>query len=558
MSDEKTVYLPIVGMHCASCVGRVQNALDRVPGARAEVNFGTESARVSYDPDRISPRELVGAVDGVGYRVGTARIEMPIEGMHCASCVTRVEKALKTAPGVLDASVNLALERAIVDGIAGAFSWDDLKARVESAGSYRVADAAASGDAADPAHARRAETRSLVRRLVVGIALGAPVVADMIAHMAGVHPFGGAARPWILLALTAPVFAYSGWPFHRGLIASLRHRTADMNTLISLGTSVAFFESFLNTAWPSLMRHPGAGGHFNYDSAIMIIVLILVGRITESRSKAEASGAIRALLELAPRKALARRDADWREVDAASLRPGDIVRLRPGEAVAADGVVTEGRTWVDESMLTGESRPVAKQIGDAIIGGTVNQSGAVVYEVRRTGDATVLAKIIRAVRDAQAHKPRVQRLADKIASVFVPAVITIAALAFTAWLVFGPEPALPLALLSATAVLIIACPCALGLATPTAIMVGTGVAARLGILIRGGESLELARRLDTIVFDKTGTLTRGEMSVTRVTPAEGFDAADVLAAAAAIERASEHPIARAIVAAATPGDAAIV
>ncbi|MCB9476578.1 MAG: copper-translocating P-type ATPase [Deltaproteobacteria bacterium] len=547
-----TLHLPIRGMHCASCVGRVQDGLNALPGVEAQVNLATESAAVRYDPARSGQDDIIGAVRKLGYEVPVATISFPIQGMHCASCVAKVEQGLTRRPGVVEASVNIATNEARVRYIPGLVERDDLVAAVESAGNYTVPKVDGDEETEDVLEkARREEVSAMKRRLIVGAVFTSVVAADMFGRLFfGVSPLDGSLRPWLLLLFTLPVFIYSGRPFHAGLWASLKNRSADMNTLVSLGASTAFFYSLAVTIAPKALGHPGASAHYTYDSAAMIITLILVGRYLEARAKSQAGSAIQALMSRRSRKAMAYRDGEWVEVDAKRLLVGDRVRLRPGETVAADGTVRSGESSVDESMLTGESLPVAKRAGDEVTAGTVNGGGALEYEATRVGADTTLAGIIRIVRDAQAQKAPIQRYVDKIASVFVPIVITIAVAAFAGWALWGPEPRLTTALTVATAVLIIACPCALGLATPTALMVGTGRGAQMGVLLKGGESLERAKHLDTIVFDKTGTLTRGEPTVTDVIGAGDANDDELLADAAALETASEHPLGAAIVRAA--------
>ncbi len=555
-------------MTCASCVARVERALKRVEGVRAAaVNLAGERAAVEVEAG-VDPAQLKAAVEEAGYEVVPARVTLRVTGMTCASCVARVERALKRVPGVIDARVNLAAGTAAVDYLPGALTVADLKAAVEAAG-YQAQEVGRSGpDEAERAQA--AELRDLFRRFVFSGAAALVIFAlTMLAahtrhHLAtGIGPvdrviealaypvalvFGPdpLALNLFLLALATPVQFWAGGRFYRGAWAALRHRTADMNTLIAVGTSAAYFYSVLATFFPGWLAAGGVAPDVYFDTSATIIALILFGRYLELRARAGASAAIRKLMGLRPLTARRLRDGLEEEIPVEAVRVGDLLLVRPGERIPADGVVVDGFSAVDESMVTGESMPVEKGPGARVIGGTVNQAGALVVRATAVGEGTVLAHIIRLVREAQGSKAPIQRLVDRVAAVFVPAVIGVAALTFAGWLLFGPQPAFTPALLRAVAVLIVACPCALGLATPAAIMVGTGRGAELGILIRNAEALERAHRLTTVVLDKTGTLTAGRPEVVAVRPADGFAAAEVLRLAAAAERRSEHPLARAV------------
>ena len=545
----RTVELSIAGMGCASCVAKVQNALSAVRGVdRASVNFATETATVTVHAELTSPARLVDAVTGAGYRVVTQRTTLPIEGMHCASCVARVEKAIGAVPGVLSASVNLASAAATVEYLPTLTGAADLRAAVEGAGAYRVLESG-EGEEVDAVERARAEEYARLRlRLIVSAALSALVMAGMF-HEAvpGLRAVPPETLHWALLVLTLPVYAWAGAPFHRGLWSSLRHRTADMNTLVSIGTSAAFFYSVAATVRPSLFAaFSGHAAPVYYDTAATIVTLILLGRVLEARAKGRTSRAIRKLMGLATKTARVLSDGREIEVPLDQVAVGDLLLIRPGEKVPVDGVVTEGASSVDESLLTGESLPVDKGAGDAVTGATLNQTGSFRMEARKVGRDTVLAQIVRVVQEAQAKKAPIQRLVDRVAAVFVPVVLAVAALTFAAWMTFGAKPAFPMAMLNFIAVLIVACPCALGLATPTAILVGTGRGARQGILIKGGDALEVAHKLTTVVLDKTGTLTAGKASVTDVVAADGVTPEEVLRLAGAVEAPSEHPLGQAI------------
>ncbi|HEX7126838.1 MAG TPA: heavy metal translocating P-type ATPase [Thermodesulfobacteriota bacterium] len=475
-------------------------------------------------------------------------VELGVTGMTCASCVRRIEKALSKVPGVVEASVNLATEQARVVYDPEAVDVEALERTVEAAG-YGVRRApagAAAGEPADASAARAAEAErelaDLRRRWVASLAIGAAMMALMYLP---VRPDTAVVAPLLLIAATVVQF-WAGGRFYRAAWAAARHGATNMNTLVAVGTSVAYGYSAFVTLWPQLAERWGFPVHLYYETSVVIIALVLMGRWLEARARTRTGAAIEALVRLQARTARVIRHGVERDVPVESVRPGDLVRVRPGETVPVDGVVREGRSSLDESMLTGESLPVEKGPGDTVIGATLNRTGSFVFEATRVGRDTTLAQIVRLVEEAQGGKAPMQRLADRISGYFVPIVLVLAAVTFAGWLLLGPEPALIPALTAAIAVLIIACPCALGLATPTAVMVGTGKAAELGILIRGGEALEAARRVDTVVLDKTGTLTRGRPAVTRIVT-DGLPEAALLRLAAAVEVGSEHPLGEAVV-----------
>jgi Cu+-exporting ATPase len=479
-----------------------------------------------------------------------ARLALPVRGMHCAACVGRVERALRSVEGVEDAAVNLATERATVELDPERADAAGLRAAVQAAG-YDLGEPltpAASPAGPDPEQvARDREQRDTRRRLIAGAVLSLPVMVGSMGDMLPAVP-AWLRDPWLLLALATPVQFWVGWPFHRGLLRDLRHRTASMATLVSLGTTAAYLFSVAVTVWPHAFMALGAMTY--YETSAVVITLVVLGRWLEARARGRTSEAIRRLMSLAPRSARVIRDGQDRDVPVDEVEVGDLVRIRPGERVPVDGVVVEGASTVDESMLTGESLPVEKAAGAAVAGGTVNRTGSFVFRAARVGGETTLARIIRLVEEAQGSRAPIQRLADRVAAVFVPVVLVIAALTFAAWLVLGPEPRGLMALTAAVAVLVIACPCAMGLATPTAIMVATGRGAEHGVLIRSAAALEQLHRVDTVVFDKTGTLTAGRPAVTDLVAVGGVAEDDALALAAAAEQGSEHPLGEAIVRAA--------
>ncbi len=488
----------------------------------------------------------------------TREVTLPIEGMTCASCVRRVEKALARVPGVADASVNLATEKATVHlDPATPADLGTLTAAVEKAG-YKVGPVAAPAPPEERPHAgllpggegtddhqlaKEREVADLKRRWQVSLVVGLAMMAAMYLPL----PVGMDVLAPLLLVAATVVQVWAGRGFYQAAWAAGRHGSTNMNTLVAIGTSVAYGYSAFVTLWPGLAARWGFPPHLYYETAVIIVALILMGRWMEARAKGQTSAAIKALMGLQPRTARVLRGGVEQDLPVEAVVVGDLVRVRPGEKVPVDGVVQEGSSALDESMLTGESLPVEKGPGDPVIGATLNTSGSFVFRATRVGRDTALAQIVRLVEEAQGSKAPIQALADRIAEWFVPAILVVAALTFVGWLVLGPEPRLTYAVQTAIAVLIIACPCALGLATPTAIMVGTGKAAENGVLIRGGEALEAARKVDAIVLDKTGTLTRGKPAVVRVHLADGLAEPELLRLAAAAEVGSEHPLAEAVV-----------
>jgi Cu+-exporting ATPase len=547
------IALPIQGMTCASCVGRVEKALGAAPGvAHASVNLATERADVVV-AGPVDTKALIEAVESVGYEVPQETVELAIRGMTCASCVGRVEAALGRVPGVVAAHVNLATERASVT-VARGVDLAGLVRAVEDAG-YEATAPEAEGSIDAEAERRAAETRGLARATAFAALCTLPVfVLEMGSHLApAIHDLVmdtiGMRASWIVqFALTSIVMAGPGLRFFRKGVPALVRGAPDMNALVAVGTGAAYLYSAVATFAPGLL--PEGAIHVYYEAAAVIVTLILAGRYLEAKAKGRTSQAIKRLVGLQPKTARVRRDGATADVPIAAVRAGDVVEVRPGERVPVDGEVIEGTSFVDESMITGEPIPVEKTPGAALVGGTVNQAGALTLRATAIGGATVLAQIIRMVEQAQGSKLPIQALVDRVTLWFVPAVMAVAALTFVVWLAVGPAPALTFALVNAVAVLIIACPCAMGLATPTSIMVGTGRAAELGILFRNGEALQLLRDAKVVAVDKTGTLTEGRPELTDFVPAEGFERDGVLARVAAVEARSEHPIARALVRAA--------
>ena len=473
------------------------------------------------------------------------RLTLPVRGMHCAACVGKVERALTSVPGVDEATVNLATEKATVTFDSTRTDVTRLQDAVARAGYELVEPREAAGQTPDREQSAREETQRRARsKFVVGAILSVPIV---IGSMVEVFPWAPAwlHNPWLLWALATPVQFWVGFEFHAGFLRDLRHRTASMSTLVSIGTNAAYFFSLAVTLWPHVFMP--AGGMTYYETGAVVITLVVLGRWLEARARGRTSEAIRRLVSLAPRTARVVREGRELDVPTTEVGVGDLVRIRPGERIPVDGVVLEGASTIDESMLTGESLPVEKTAESRVVAGSVNQTGALLFRATHVGSETTLARIVRLVEDAQASRAPIQRLADRVAAVFVPIVLVVAGATCLAWLAFGPEPRLPMALTTAVAVLVIACPCAMGLATPTAIMVGTGKGAEHGVLIKSATALEVLHRVDTIVFDKTGTLTVGRPEVTDIVTVPGVGEDDALAVAAGAEQASEHPLGEAIV-----------
>jgi Cu+-exporting ATPase len=556
----KKVELPITGMSCASCVARIEKGLSKMSGIMdAKVNFGTEKARIDFDPSQVHVGDFVAAIKDLGYEAGIEKVTLPVRGMSCASCVKKVENALSGLDGVVRASVNFATERAAVQYIPGAVSTRDFQKAVSDAG-YEILEpeGVEREDIVDREKAaREAEYRKLRRKLIAGIVLVIPVF--LLAYwkalgLANLYDLNREISFYLQLLFQTPIQFWVGWQFYVGAWKSAKHKSADMNTLIAVGTSAAYLYSILAMFFPYLFSAQGLAAQVYFDTAGAIVVLILLGRLLEARAKGQTSEAIKKLIGLQAKTARIVRDGQEMDVPVEEVKIGDIVMVRPGEKIPVDGIIKEGHSSVDESMVTGESLPVEKHAGDGVIGATINKTGTFRFEATKVGKDTMLAQIIKMVEEAQGSKPPIARLADIIASYFVPAVIGIAIVTFGVWYFLGPAPALTYAVLNFVAVLIIACPCALGLATPTSIMVGTGKGAESGVLIRGGEALETTHKISAIVMDKTGTLTKGEPSVTDIVESGGYKREDILRYAASAEKGSEHPLGEAIVNRATDGN----
>jgi len=553
VTQEKYITLSVDGMSCASCVGRVERGLSALPGiSDVSVNLASETAGMKVDaPEAVA--DAVAKLDDLGYPARRKTVTLAVEGMSCASCVGRVDRALTAVPGVLEASVNLAAETANVTYVDGAVSPDRLAAVITDMGyPARLAEAE---DGEDRSARKAAEARELRHKMALAALLALPV---FLVEMGG-HVFPplhhwiaatlGQQTSWIVqFLLTTAVLAGPGRLFFVKGVPALLKGAPDMNSLVALGTGAAWSYSTVATFLPGLLPEGLRAVYF--EAAAVIVVLILVGRFLEARAKGRTGAAIEALVGLQPQTARVDRDGEIVEIPAEALQAGDIMVLRPGERVPTDGEVIDGTSPVDESMITGEPAPVAKEAGAVVTGGTVNGAGALKVCATRVGGETVLAQIIRMVEEAQGAKLPIQALVDRVTLWFVPAVMAAAALTVLGWLTFGPEPALTMALVAGVSVLIIACPCAMGLATPTSIMVGTGRAAELGVLFRKGDALQALAGVEVVALDKTGTVTQGRPELTDLVPAEGFDRAAILAGVAAVEERSEHPVAQAILRAA--------
>ena len=569
-SKTERIDIPVGGMHCASCVSRIENALSETEGVvNTSVNLATARATVEYEPEKTDLSRLVGAVEKAGYKsTGSARAEFVVDdSARPSGSATPLEHYLQGMRGVIAASFNLGTMQVRVDYLQAATGPAEIQRAIESFG-YRVRNTAPKGTETTEdfeAAARRQELDDIRKRFIVSALLSLPVLVIAMSH-GGIPFLRGAWVNWLELALTTPVMFYGGAQFFRGAWAAFRHRAADMNTLIATGTGAAYIYSVAATIAPGAfagasratmtgMEGTGPMVPVYFEAASVIVALILLGRLLEARAKGQTGEAIRKLIGLQARTARVVRTQNGKsaEVDIpiAEVVVGDTVVVRPGEKIPVDGVVLDGSSAVDESMLTGESIPVEKGKGATVFGATINKTGAFRFEARKVGKDTVLQQIVRLVEDAQASKAPIARLADVISGIFTPVVLVIAVVTFVAWFLLAPhDTRFTLAFVNAIGVLVIACPCALGLSVPTAVIVGTGKGAENGVLIKGGEALESAQKLQTIVLDKTGTITKGKPALTDVIPSNEFTSDDLLSLLASAERGSEHPLGEAIVSAA--------
>ena len=536
-----SVQINISGMSCAACAARIEKGLSRLPGVvQATVNFAAEKASVTYDQQQTDLEAIGQKIVTLGFAVAADHAEFKISGMSCAACATRLEKALRGLPGVYSATVNLATERAVLEYNANLVTLDQIRDKVKKVG-FEAHNIANASEVDREKQLRQAEIRRQRFRLTLSALLSVPLLGGMVLHSLGIMGNIGnlLMNPYLQFFLATPVQFVAGWPFYRGAWSALRNSSANMDVLVALGTSAAYFYSIANVI--------SGEGHLYFESSAVLITLIILGKYLEAAAKGKTSDAIRALMGLQPPTARVIREGTEMAVPVEAVRNGDVVSVRPGEKVPVDGIVLDGFSTLDESMLTGESVPVDKKPGDAVTGATVNKFGAFTFRATRVGKDTVLAQIIQVVEAAQGSKAPIQRFADIVSGYFVPAVVGIACITFAGWYLVGEPGNFSRALVNFTAVLVIACPCALGLATPTSIMVGTGKGAENGILIKGAEHLENARRITTVVLDKTGTLTNGQPEVTDIVTFGEFAEEMVLQLAAGVEQKSEHPLAQAIV-----------
>ncbi|MBP2639601.1 MAG: copA 1 [Firmicutes bacterium] len=533
--------LKISGMSCAACANRVEKGLSALQGVkRANVNLAAEKAAVTYDQTKISLREIAAKVEDLGYRVIKDKAELKVTGMTCAACSARIEKGLNKMSGVYQANVNLAMEKATIEFNASDVSVSDFKAKIEDLG-YGAHNLTNAAEVDKEKEIRAAEIAHQRFRLILSASFSLPLLLGMILHLTGIMSTLAhlLMNPYLQWALATPVQLVAGWQFYRGAYLALKNGSANMDVLVALGTSAAYLYSIAN-----VLR---GVSELYFETSAILITLIIVGKLLEAIAKGRTSEAIKALMGLRAKTARVLRDGQEIDISVEDVQVGDIVIVRPGEKIPVDGMVTEGDSAVDESMLTGESLPVDKKIGDEVIGATINKFGTFQFQATKVGKDTALAQIVRIVEEAQGSKAPIQRFADVVSGYFVPAVVFIALLTFAGWYFFFDPGNFSRALVNFTAVLVIACPCALGLATPTSIMVGTGKGAENGILFKGAEHLENAHRLTTIVLDKTGTVTKGQPEVTDIVVLAEFSQTEIIQMAASAEKNSEHPLAQAIV-----------
>jgi Cu+-exporting ATPase len=557
VAADRELLMPVTGMTCANCAATVERTLKKTEGVReASVNFASERATVRFDPGQVREDQLLERVTRAGYGVATQRFELPITGMTCVNCAATIERTLQSrVPGVVSANVNFATEKAVVEVVAGATGWKELARAVEDAG-YGVVEAAPEEMEDAEAAARRAEIVDQTWKFWTGVAFALPLFVLSMLRDFGVLGAWAHAHwvNWLMLALATPVQFYVGWDYYVGGWKSLKNRSANMDVLVAMGSSVAYVYSIVVTI-ALMFGTTAAGEHVYFETAALIITLIKLGKLLEVKAKGETSAAIKELMGLQPKTARVIREGVEMDVPIEQVDVDEMVLVRPGERIPVDGVVVEGRSAVDESMLTGESMPVEKAPGDEVVGATINKEGALRFRATKVGAETALAQIVRLVQEAQGSKAPIQRVADQVSAIFVPVVIGLAVVTFLVWWL-GVDVGFTPALIRLVAVLVIACPCALGLATPTAVMVGTGKGAKIGVLFRSAAALERAHKLQVVVVDKTGTVTKGEPAVrevlARVPAAVSGGAGEeaerwVLRLAASAERRSEHPLAEAVV-----------
>ncbi|GIO29275.1 MULTISPECIES: heavy metal translocating P-type ATPase [Paenibacillus] len=547
LKKQKQKTLQITGMTCAACANRIEKGLNKLEGVdSANVNFALERATVTYDSDKVDEEAIDATIKKLGYGTVKEVTRFKLEGMTCAACANRIEKGLNKLPGVSNAAVNFALETATVEYSPAEVSVSDMQSKVKQLGYKAIVQS----DSEEQSDNRDQAVRKQKRKLIVSAILSLPLLWAMVAHFSftsWIYLPDLFMNPWFQLVLATPVQFYIGWPFYVGAYKALRNGSANMDVLVSLGTSAAYFYSlYLTIDWYAKGANMHHGPNMYYETSAILITLVIMGKLFEALAKGRTSEAIKSLMGLQAKTARVIRDGQELTVPVEEVIAGDIVMVRPGEKIPVDGNVLEGESSVDESMLTGESLPVEKRAGDAVIGATLNKNGVLRVQATKVGKETALAQIIKVVEEAQGSKAPIQRVADVISGIFVPIVVGIAIVAFLVWYFFVTPGNFSEALEKAIAILVIACPCALGLATPTSIMAGSGRAAELGILFKGGEHLEQTHKIDAIILDKTGTVTKGKPELTDVI-AEG-DEQEFLRLVGAAEKNSEHPLAEAIVA----------
>jgi P-type Cu+ transporter len=538
------IEIPIVGMTCASCVLKVQNNLQKLPGVKnAIVNLVTEKAMIEIAPDtELNLKDVIKSVRAIGYDVAIQKISIPVEGLASASA-SIVESSISKLNGIVNVNINPATENITVEFVPTIISVENIKSEIEKFG-FKVPHLAEEDVELYEEIIKKREYEDLKKRFIFSSILTSLILLDMLSHF--FHHFGDrTVVNYILFLLTTPVMFYGGGKFFRSFLAGIRHLSADMNTLIAIGTGSAYIYSVVATFIPSVFTSIGRTPDVYYETSAVIITLILLGRLLEARARAQTTTAIKKLSSLRPKTATLVKDGEEITVQVKDIKPGDIVLVKPGERIPVDGIIIEGFASVDESVITGESMPVEKKPGDSVIGSTLNKAGSFKFRVTNVGKDTVFSKIIQLVKDSLASKPPIQKLADKVASVFVPIVISIATLSFIIWYLLGYG--FTFALMNFIATLIVACPCALGLATPTAIVVAAGKSAEMGILIKNGNALEIANKINLVVFDKTGTITYGKPEVTDIIKLGNLTEDEILRLSASVERNSEHPLAEAIV-----------
>ena len=537
----KSVNLKIAGMSCAACANRIEKGLARLDGVdKAAVNFAAEKASVTYDIAQVSLQDIAQKVEKLGFAIVTDKVEFKISGMSCAACANRVEKTLNKLPGVYHATVNFAAEKATIEYNGNELTTSAMQERVKKIGfeAHNIADAS---EVDREKQVRQDEIRGQRFRFILSAVLSFPLLVGMLLHSFGM--IGTLSKtlmnPYVQLILATPVQFIAGGAFYRGAYAALKNGSANMDVLVAMGTSAAYFYSIANIL---------LGDHNLYfETSAILITLIILGKLLEANAKGRTSEAIKALMGLQAKTARVIRNGEEQDVSIEAVLVGDVIVVRPGEKLPVDGVIIEGSSTLDESMLTGESIPVDKKVGDEVIGATINKLGVFKFKATKVGKDTALAQIVRIVEEAQGSKAPIQRFADVVSSYFVPTVVSIAVITFISWYFIVDPGNFPRALIHFIAVMVIACPCALGLATPTSIMVGTGKGAEHGILIKGAEHLENAHRLTTIVLDKTGTITKGQPEVTDIVALAGLSDQEILTITAMVEKNSEHPLAEAIV-----------